>query len=208
MDTVINQIKQHQIIAIVRGANPADVLKIAEALLAGGIKLLEITMNSVSPIAVIEEVADRMQNKMIIGAGTVLDGATAIEAIKAGAKFILSPIVNKKLIHSVKNQGITMIPGAYTPTEIVDAYKYGGDIIKVFPASSPGYIKNILGPLPHIPLLPTGGVTLENIVAFKNAGAIGFGIGSSLVNTKQTADKGYLSALTKTARQFVIAITN
>jgi len=202
----LSKILQHQIIAIIRGANPDDVLKIAGALYEGGIRLLEITMNSAKPLAVIEQTAYHLGDKMLVGAGTVLDVKTAKAAIKAGAEFILSPIVDIDIIAAAKTCGAVVIPGAHTPTEIVYAFKNGGDIIKVFPATSPGYIKNILGPLPHIPLLPTGGVNLENIAAYKKAGAVGFGIGSALVNTKKEVTDEYLMELTVSAKKYVQAI--
>ena len=206
--SILTQILENKIVAIIRGSNPKDVLKIAEALYEGGVRILEITMNSDKPLAVIEDLSDNLGDKMLIGAGTVLDTETARAAILAGAKFILSPIVDVKTIKIAKTYGVVTIPGAYTATEIVQAYKKGGDIIKVFPATSPDYIKNILGPLPHIPLLPTGGVNLENITAFKKAGAVGFGIGSSLVDTKKEVTAEYLTQLTEKARKFVQAVTN
>jgi 2-dehydro-3-deoxyphosphogluconate aldolase/(4S)-4-hydroxy-2-oxoglutarate aldolase len=203
---VLDKILEHKIIAIIRGANPADVLKIAEALYAGGIRLIEVTMNSSGPLAAIEELSNKLGDKILIGAGTVLDVATARAAITAGAKFILSPIVAVDVIKVTKDSGGISIPGAHTATEIFNAHKNGGDIIKVFPATSPDYIKNILGPLPHIPLLPTGGVNLENIKQYQNAGAVGFGIGSSLVNTQKAVTKEYLAQLTETAKKYVQAI--
>jgi len=206
--SILTQLLENKIVAIIRGSNPADVIKIAEALHAGGVRILEITMNSTKPLAVIEDLVDTLGDKMIIGAGTVLDPETARAAILAGAKFILSPIVDAKTIKMARTYGVVNIPGAYTATEIVQAYKTGGDIIKVFPATSPDYIKNILGPLPHIPLLPTGGVNLENIAAFKKAGAVGFGIGSSLVDTKKEVTAQYLSELTEKAQKFVQAVAN
>jgi len=206
--SVLAQILENKIVAIIRGSSPRDVLKIAQALYDGGVRILEITMNSDKPLAVIESLTDNLGEKMIIGAGTVLDPETARAAILAGAKFILSPIVDVKTIKMAKTYGVVNIPGAYTATEIVQAYKKGGDIIKVFPATSPDYIKNILGPLPHIPLLPTGGVNLENINEFRKAGAIGFGIGSSLVDTKKEVTAEYLSELTEKACKFVQAVAN
>jgi 2-dehydro-3-deoxyphosphogluconate aldolase / (4S)-4-hydroxy-2-oxoglutarate aldolase len=206
--SVLDQILENKIVAIIRGANSADVLKIAEALFEGGVRILEITMNSSKPLAVIEELTDTFGERMIIGAGTVLDPESARSAIIAGAKFILSPIVNIETIKMSKTYGVVNIPGAHTATEIVYAYQNGGDIIKVFPATSPAYIKDIAGPLPHIPLLPTGGVNLENIGEFKKAGAVGFGIGSALVDTKKEVTEQYLIELTEKARQFVQAIAN
>jgi 2-dehydro-3-deoxyphosphogluconate aldolase/(4S)-4-hydroxy-2-oxoglutarate aldolase len=206
--SILNEILENKIVAIIRGANSADVVKIAEALYAGGVKVLEITMNSSKPLAMIEEVADRLGDRMVVGAGTVLDAETAREAILVGAKFILSPIVNIETIRMSKKYGVVNIPGAYTATEIVHAYQNGGDIIKVFPATSPSYIKDILGPLTHIPLLPTGGVNLENINEFKKAGAVGFGIGSALVDTKKEITNEYLAELTQKSWKFVQAISN
>ena len=204
--SVLSQILAHKIIAIIRGANPGDVLKIAEALYAGGIRILEITMNSADPLGVIKEVKDQMGDRMIIGAGTVLDAESARKAVEAGASFLLSPIVDIEVILTAKSLGVINIPGAYTATEIYHAYKNGADIVKVFPATSPSYLKDIAGPLPQIPLLPTGGVTLDNIRDFKNAGAVGFGIGSSLVNTKEEITEEYLLQLTAKAQQFVQAV--
>ena len=204
--SILAQISEDKIIAIIRGANPADVIHIAEALYAGGINILEITMNSAEPLAVIEQVVNRLGDKITVGAGTVLDTDMVRNAVKAGAKFILSPIVDEEVIMAAKDLGILCIPGAYTATEIYKAYKAGATIVKVFPATSPSYLKDIAGPLPHIPLLPTGGITLENIGEFKNAGAVGFGIGSSLVNTKHKVTKQYLLELSDKARQFVQAV--
>lgn len=141
---------------------------------------------------------------MLIGAGTVLDANMANEAIDAGACFIISPIVDEETIKATKARGAVSIPGAFTPTEIFKAYKLGGEIIKVFPASSNvNYIKEIRAPLPQIPLMPTGGISLQNIREFRKAGAIAFGIGGSLVDAKQTINEEYLVKITDTAKEFV-----
>lgn len=204
--STLNQILEHKIVAIIRGANPADVLKITDALYAGGVRILEITMNSDDPLTVIKEVAAKYGDKMVIGAGTVLDGETAKQAVAAGAKFVLSPIVSEDVIKTAQSLGVVSIPGAFTATEIYNAYKMGADIIKVFPANSPSYIKDIRGPLPQIPLLPTGGISVDNIKDFKKAGAVGFGIGSALVNTKVAVTPAYLSELTENAKKLVGAL--
>src|SRR5690606_18291713 len=171
--SILQHIKENQLVAIVRGADPKDILSIAEALYDGGIRLLEITMNSTEPLAAIEQVSNKLGDKLIIGAGTVLDSTMAKDAIHAGAHFILSPILDKRVIETTKSLDRVSIPGAYTATEIYQAYQMGADIIKVFPATSPSYLKDIAGPLPHIPLLPTGGITIDNIANFKKAGAVG-----------------------------------
>ena len=202
--TTLSQILQHKIIAILRGANPNDVLKIAEALHKGGIKLLEITFNSPNALELLKKLSSQMKNEMLIGMGTVLNAATAKQAIAAGAKFILSPALNPETIKATKEAGAVSIPGAFTATEILMAYENGADIVKVFPASAGAdYIKDIRGPLPHIPLMPTGGVTINNVSNFFKAGAVAVGIGSDLVNTKQEVNHEYLRLLSGKAKAFV-----
>jgi 2-dehydro-3-deoxyphosphogluconate aldolase / (4S)-4-hydroxy-2-oxoglutarate aldolase len=202
---ILSGILENKIVAIIRGSKPEHVLAIANALYEGGIKVLEITMNSPKALNVIEEVSGALGDKVLVGAGTVLDKETAREALLAGAKFILSPTVDIETIKMTKRYGAVSIPGAFTPTEILQAYENGGDIIKVFPASSlgPGYIKDIHGPLPQIPLLPTGGIDLTNIGSYIKAGAVGVGLGSALVNSKEDVNDSYLHLLTVKARRFV-----
>jgi 2-dehydro-3-deoxyphosphogluconate aldolase / (4S)-4-hydroxy-2-oxoglutarate aldolase len=203
----LTRIFENKIISIVRGAKPEDTLKIAKALRDGGIRLIEITLNSPNALESIELISQELGEEMVVGAGTVLDPETARAALLAGSKFILSPTVNLETIKMTKRYGAVSIPGAFTPTEILTAYENGGDIIKVFPASvGPNYFKDIRGPLSHIPLLPTGGVTLDNIAEFQKAGVVGFGIGSSLVDAKQEVNERYLMELTQKAKSFVSAI--
>lgn len=207
--TTLSQILEHKIVAIIRGADPDDVLKIAKALHEGCVKILEVTLNSANALEIIKQLSETMKDKMLIGAGTVLDSASARAAISAGAQFIISPCLNIDVIRTTKELGVVSIPGAYTPTEIVNAFNSGGDIIKVFPASSnANYIKEIRAPLSHIPLMPTGGITLENIKEFQKAGAVAFGIGTALVNTKEKVTDEYLRQLTERANQFIQATTN
>lgn len=202
---VLSEIYKNKIIAIIRGAKPEDVLSIAKALKKGGIRILEITMNSPGALSVIKRISGELGDEMVIGAGTVLDPETTKSALDHGAKFILSPVVDVETIKLTKKYGAVSIPGAFTPTEILNAFEAGGDIIKVFPASSikPSYIKEIHGPLPQIPLLPTGGVNLDNIKDFNDSGAAGFGIGGSLVNSRETVTKEYLDNLTEKAVKFL-----
>lgn len=205
--STLSQITEHKVVAIIRGLDPGYGIAVAEALYAGGIRILEITMNSDEPLSVIREITDRFGDRMVVGAGTVLDAPMAEAAVAAGARFVLSPIVAIEVIRMAKDLGVVSIPGAYTATEIYTAYKNGADLVKVFPATSPAYIRDIAGPLPQIPLLPTGGITPENIKDFKNAGAAGFGVGSALVDTKQPMTAQYLEHVAERARQFVDAIT-
>jgi 2-dehydro-3-deoxyphosphogluconate aldolase / (4S)-4-hydroxy-2-oxoglutarate aldolase len=199
----LETILESKLIAIIRNANPEDILPIVESLYKGGISAVEITMNSKKALWAIEQVAEKWKGQICVGAGTVLDSETARMAISAGASFILSPTVNKDTIQLTKRYGVISIPGAFTPTEILQAYEYGGDIIKVFPASfGTAYIKDIKGPLPHIPLLPTGGVNLENVRDFINTGAVGVGLGGALVNSKQPVTEEYLQQLEKKSKRF------
>ena len=203
----LSQILTFKIVSIIRGAAPADVLEIANALHEGGVRCLEITLNSPDALQVIENIAIKMEGRIIVGAGTVLNAEDAANAIAAGAKFIISPIVDMATIQTTKRLGAVSIPGAFTPTEIFTAHTGGGDIIKVFPGSSgPGFIMEILAPLPHIPLMPTGGISLANIHEFKSAGAVAFGIGKALVDTKQKLSDAYLQAIVANAQKFTMEV--
>lgn len=206
MDT-LSSILEHKVVSIIRNAHPSDVPKIAKALYEGGVKVLEITLSSPKALAVIGELTETWGDELIVGAGSVLDAESARAALLNGAKFILSPTVDVQTIKMTKRYGAVSIPGAFTPTEILTAFENGGDIIKVFPASlGPNYIKDIKGPLPQIPLLPTGGVDLHNARTFIESGAAGIGIGSALVNTKLEVNERYLQELTAKAQRFVGAV--
>ena len=206
--TALSRITEHQIVAIVRGAGPSEVLKIARALYAGGIRILEITLNSPDALSSIEEVSGQLGKDLLVGAGTVMDARSAKEAIAAGAQFILSPTLDKKTIRATKKHGVVSIPGAFTATEILAAYQYGGDIIKVFPASSVGakYFKELRGPLPYIPLMPTGGIHAGNIGEYRDAGVVAFGVGGSLVDVSKEMTPGYLQEITEKAKRLIEAL--
>jgi 2-dehydro-3-deoxyphosphogluconate aldolase/(4S)-4-hydroxy-2-oxoglutarate aldolase len=207
--SVIEAIKEHKLIAIIRGAATDDVVKIAGALYEGGIRMVEITFNSPGAMGSLARLSAEMKDRMYVGMGTVLDAATARQAIDTGAAFIISPIADNDTIQATKEKGAVSIPGAFTPTEIVTAYKYGADIIKVFPASAgAGFIRDIRAPLPHIPLMPTGGVNLENLQSFFKAGAVAVGLGSALVDTGCPVTDKYLQELVTKARAFVHAVNN
>ena len=206
MLSTLSEIKKHQLVAIIRGLAPQHVLPISEALYRGGVRVLEVTMNSTEPLEAIRAVSNAWGGRMIVGAGTVLTVAMTEAAVSAGARFVLSPVVDRDVIQATKALGAVSIPGAYTATEIFTAHQYGADIVKVFPASSPAYIKNMSGPLPHIPLLPTGGITPQNIQEYKRAGAVAFGVGGGLVDTKQPVTPQLLDQVTENARRFVAAL--
>jgi len=207
--TTLSQILKHKIVAIIRGAQPDDVLPIVYALSDGGVKLLEVTLNSQDALSAISRISATMGDRVCVGAGTVLDAAMATSALDAGARFIISPSLDIETIRVTKQSGAVSIPGAFSATEIFTAYKNGGDIIKVFPASiGPIYFKDLRGPFPQIPLMPTGGVNLANIREFQKAGAVAFGIGSALVDTSVKISDAYLKELTERAKRYVEVITH
>lgn len=202
------RIKEHKLVAVIRGAKGDDVLSIAGALNEGGVHIMEITADTPQVDTVIRRVNEKFGDDMVVGAGTVLDPETARAAIKAGASFIFSPTVNVETIRMTKRYGVVSIPGALTPTEILTAYEHGADLIKIFPAGTvgPNYIKDIHGPLPHIPLMPTGGVDLTNVREYFEKGAVAAGLGSALVNTKRGVNPETLKDITDKARQFTETI--
>ncbi|SFP54311.1 bifunctional 4-hydroxy-2-oxoglutarate aldolase/2-dehydro-3-deoxy-phosphogluconate aldolase [Parafilimonas terrae] len=204
--TSLSQIFEHKIVAILRGMPPAEITNIANALYDGGIRLLEITLNSDDALPAIEQLNHQFKNKMLIGAGTVIDETDAKNAIAAGAAFLISPSLDMQVIKAAKDAGIVSIPGAFTPTEIVAAHKNGADIIKIFPCLNADYVKNILAPLNFIKVMPTGGIDASNIQTFAEAGAVAFGIGSALVSSKATVNKTYLETITTKAKQLVTAL--
>jgi len=206
--TSLEYILQHKIVAILRGFKKNDVINIASALHEGGINIIEVTLNSEDALSLIKKLTSTFKNKMLVGAGTVLTVTDALKSIDAGARFLISPTLDVDVIKAAKKNSVVSIPGAYTPTEIFIAYKSGADIIKVFPSQTPDYIKQVLAPLNQVLLMPTGGIGINNIGAYKKAGASAFGIGSSLVNNKDEVNDLYLQKLITNAERFVDAITN
>ncbi|MBX3412751.1 MAG: bifunctional 4-hydroxy-2-oxoglutarate aldolase/2-dehydro-3-deoxy-phosphogluconate aldolase [Pirellulales bacterium] len=192
------------IVAILRSPSGERLADVAEALLAGGIDVVEVTFTVPKAARVIEQVADRLGNRVLLGAGTVLDTETARVAISAGARFLVSPTLNLDVIRLCHRYDALAMPGAFTPTEILTAWEAGAEIIKVFPSDfvGPGYLKAIKAPLPQVRLMPTGGVNLQTAPDFLRAGACALGIGSSLVDPKLVAAGDY-QRLESVARQYV-----
>ncbi|HRH47330.1 MAG TPA: bifunctional 4-hydroxy-2-oxoglutarate aldolase/2-dehydro-3-deoxy-phosphogluconate aldolase [Panacibacter sp.] len=206
--SALSQILERKIVAILRGMPPKDIEAIASALHNGGIRILEVTLNSENALAVIEQLSHAFKGRLLIGAGTVLDTKDARNAIDAGAAFLISPSLDITVIKAAKNAGVVSIPGAFTPTEILRAHNNGADIVKIFPTLNAGYIKNILAPLNHIRVMPTGGIDATNIKSFAATGAVAFGIGSALVNSKATINESYLQDLTIKANKLVMAMNS
>ena len=205
--TNLQQILHYKIVAILRGCTADRVPDIAAALYAGGVRLLEITLNSPGALEAIRQVAATMGDRLLVGAGTVLTPEEAEAAIAAGARFVLSPSLDIATIQLTRQLGAISIPGAFTATEILTAWRNGADIVKVFPASvGVSYFRDLRGPLPQIPLMPTGGINLDNIRDFQKAGAVAFGIGSALVPASQDITKEALQQLTAKAAGYVKAL--
>ena len=195
------------VVAVIR-ASSADQLKdIASALIEGGVIGIEVTMSTPKAISGIEKLVDTFGEKIVVGVGTVLDPATAASAIHAGAEFVFSPVMDTRVIETAKRLGKAVIPGAYTPTEILNAWAAGADVVKVFPATTlgPGYFKDILAPMPFLKLTPTGGVDLKTAADWIKAGAVCVGAGSCLVS-KEACAKGDWAGITANAKAFVETI--
>lgn len=202
--TTLEKIKKSGVVAVIRHANTDNIIPMTKALIDGGINSLEITAETPKVTDLIEKVNDEFGEDLNIGAGTVLDPETARAVIMAGAKFIVSPTVHIETIKMAKRYGVISIPGGLTPTEILTAYENGADMVKVFPANTfgPSYIKDIHGPLPHIPLMVTGGIDLENMMDYFKQGSVVVGVGSSLVNPKKLIVEEDFLNLTKTATKY------
>lgn len=202
---VIKTIREVGIIPVVRAQSAAEAMLAIDAIRAGGISILEITMTVPGAISVIEEVSARYGDEALVGAGTVLDGETARACILAGARFVVSPCFNPETIEVCRSSGVAVMPGALTPTEVVQAWTAGADFVKVFPAGAVGgasYLKALKAPLPQIELIPTGGVSLKTAADFIKAGASALGVGADLVDLKAIRE-GQQQLITERAREFV-----
>jgi 2-dehydro-3-deoxyphosphogluconate aldolase/(4S)-4-hydroxy-2-oxoglutarate aldolase len=193
-----------RIVAVVRSTHVGQLTDAAEALLAGGVEIVEITFTVPRAHRVLEQLADRLGDKILLGAGTVLDPETARTALLAGAKFIVSPTLNLDVIRLCHRYDKLVLPGALTPTEVLTAWEHGADIVKIFPSelTGPPYLKALHGPLPQIRLMPTGGVNLLTAADFLRAGACALGIGGSLVEAEAIA-AGNMARIESLARQYV-----
>jgi len=179
------------IVAIIRAPSGEQLVQVSEALLSGGIDVIEVTFTVPGILDILKEVRAKLGNRILLGAGTVLDTESARAAILAGAEFLVTPTVNVDVITLCRRYGKLCMAGAFTPTEILTAWQAGADIVKVFPAEigGPGYLKAVHGPLPQVRLLPTGGVNLDTIDSFVKAGACAVGLGSALVEKEALANR-------------------
>ena len=200
---VVDRIRAIGIIPVVRARSSDDAIRAVEAIRAGGIPILEITMTVPGAVNVIADLVRRLGDDALIGAGTILDADGARACIDAGARFVVSPSLDVPTVETCRALEVPVFPGALTPTEIVTAWKAGADAVKVFPAGAVGgaaYIKSIKAPLPQIELIPTGGISLKTAADFIAAGAMALGVGADLVS-------GSPAEIAEKARQYVAAVT-
>jgi 2-dehydro-3-deoxyphosphogluconate aldolase/(4S)-4-hydroxy-2-oxoglutarate aldolase len=201
-------IREVGVVPIVRAPSPEDALQAVEAIVAAGLGIAEIAMTVAKALRVMETVAERFGDKVLLGAGTILDPESCRAAMLAGAEFIVAPSLDVRVIELARRYSKPVFPGALTPTEVVIAWQAGADMVKIFPAGpvgGPKYIKALKGPLPQIDLVPTGGVNLENTADFIKAGAAAVAVGGELVDVKALKE-GKLDIITSNARRFVEAV--
>jgi 2-dehydro-3-deoxyphosphogluconate aldolase/(4S)-4-hydroxy-2-oxoglutarate aldolase len=206
MSDLLRVLKEEGIVAIIRGTAPQHIDATAEALISGGIRLLEVTLNTRNALQTIGRWRECYAGRAYIGAGTVLDVDMAQQSLDAGAQFLISPNLDEDVVKLGVDNGVDVWPGVMTPTEMVRAWKAGANAVKVFPSATLGanYFKEVRGPLSQIPLIATGGINLENMADFLRAGAVAIGAGGSLVD-KNLIESGRFDELTQLTRRYVAA---
>ncbi len=196
----LETIQRERVVAVLRAATADELMEVAKALLDGGLRCLEFTMTTPNALGMIAAGTQRFGAELLLGAGTVTDAATADAAVTAGARFLVSPVLKAEVIGVAKRRGVPVMPGAFTPAEVLAAWEAGADLVKVFPAGrlGPGYLKDLHGPFPHIPLMPTGGVGLHDAAAYLQAGAVAVGVGGNL--TRRAAGDSLADLSARAAR--------
>lgn len=202
-DANLSRIADTGIVGIVRGASADVVIDIVDALQCGGVDVVEVTADTANVTELLSEVSASFEDEVLLGAGTVLDAETARTVLMNGAEFIVTPTVDDATIETANRYSAPVFPGAYTPTEVIEAYEAGADAVKLFPASTggPDHVSAVKGPLSHVPLVPTGGVSTENAADYFEAGATAVGVGSSLVDLDAAA-RGDYETITRNAEAF------
>jgi 2-dehydro-3-deoxyphosphogluconate aldolase/(4S)-4-hydroxy-2-oxoglutarate aldolase len=206
-DTHLRQVLDCGIVAVVRSPDSRQLVEVARALAEGGVSVVEITMSVPNALEVVRQVRQALGDRLLLGAGTILDPETARAALLAGAEYIVAPTVNLDVIRLCQRYDKLVMPGAFTPTEILTAWEAGADVVKVFPAEviGPAFFKALRGPLPQVRLMPTGGVDLTTAAAFLQAGACCLGVGSQLVEPKAVA-AGNFDRIRDLARQYAAIV--
>jgi 2-dehydro-3-deoxyphosphogluconate aldolase/(4S)-4-hydroxy-2-oxoglutarate aldolase len=206
---VVAAIERVGVVAVIRLTDASVGRDVARALADGGVTALEVTMIVPRAIDLIDELAHTLPASCIVGAGTVVDRTTAEAVMDAGAQFVVGPVLRGEVISACRARDVAVMPGCFTPTEILTAWDAGADIVKVFPATSlgPAFFKDIRGPLPHLKLMPTGGVTKANAADWIRAGAVAIGVGTALVDAAAVTERRF-DAITASAREFVAAVAS
>jgi 2-dehydro-3-deoxyphosphogluconate aldolase/(4S)-4-hydroxy-2-oxoglutarate aldolase len=205
--SVVAAVEEAGIVAVIRIKEPERLKAVVDAIADGGIRVLEVTMTVPGAVELIADLAPRMPAGFLLGAGTVVDVATVGRVIDAGAKFIVSPVYRQETIDAAHKRNVAFMPGCFSPTEILAAWDGGADVVKVFPATAlgPGYIKDVRGPLPHVKMMPTGGVTLDNAGDWIRAGAVAVGVGTALLDASAIAEGKY-DVLRRNAERIVASV--
>lgn len=207
-NTIQQQLEAAALIPVLRARSAAEALSLVEAMVAGGVTVIEVTMTVPGAIDVLREIRTHYGDKLLLGSGTVTDAKQCAATIDAGAVFVVSPSLHLDVIQKTKEMGVVSIPGALTPTEVITAWNAGADYVKIFPCSAMGgasYLKSLKAPFPQLRLIPTGGVTVDTAASFLKAGAAALGVGSDLVNTAAIAE-GKPEIVTNTARAYLDVI--
>jgi 2-dehydro-3-deoxyphosphogluconate aldolase/(4S)-4-hydroxy-2-oxoglutarate aldolase len=207
---VLRRISEVGVVPVVRAASAAEAIQVVEAIRSGGLSILEITMTVPGAVKVIEELANRYGDDVLVGAGTVLDPDTARDCILAGARFVVSPALNVNTIEFCRRSSIAIFPGSLTPTEVVTAWQAGADAVKIFPCGAVGgakYLASLKAPLPQIEMIPTGGVSLATAAGFIAAGALALGVGADLVDLKAIR-AGEPEKVAEAARAYIAAVAD
>ena len=202
---VLRQIADLGLVPVVRAQSADEAMKVVDAIRAGGVTVLEITMTVPGALGAMEQVSKRFGNDVLLGAGTVLDPETARACMLAGARFVVTPTLNPATIEMCRRYSVPIMPGALTPTEVLAAWTAGADVVKVFPCGALGgasYIKSLKAPLPQIEMIPTGGVSVKTAADFIKAGSMALGVGADLVDTQAIRD-GNARVVTEKAREYV-----
>lgn len=204
---VVAEVERAGIVAIIRMKDADKVRAVFDAIAEGGVRVIEVTMSVPGAVELIGQLAARLPPGCVLGAGTVLDGETARKVIGAGATFVVSPVFRREVITACHAQEAAVMPGCFSPTEILDAWEAGADIVKVFPATAlgPGFLKDVRGPLPQVKLMPTGGVTLDNAGDWIRAGAVAVGVGTALLDSGAIAS-GNFALLRANAERIVASV--
>jgi len=199
-EEILQKIIENGAVAVLRLNDGSKFERVAEAVYIGGVKSIELTMTTPGALDILSNARKYFDKEIILGMGSILNGEMAMDAVNAGASYVVSPIYKKEIIDVAHRFDVTVMPGAFSPTEILDAFEYGADIVKVFPADVLGmeYFKGIKAPMPHLKLMPTGGVNLTNAGDWLKAGACAVGIGNALLN-KKAIDENRFEILTENA---------